>query len=62
MKRAGWTQPLCEPCYVALEERLGAHDVTHAYGDPVKDGRPCLVCGTPTLISIRIVAPSTVSR
>jgi hypothetical protein len=51
--RIGWTQPLCEPCFAAW--CVGRGEVPR---EPVRiqndGGDPCLICGTPTTIYVRI--------
>lgn len=53
MTRIGWTQPLCASCFDAWT--LGRGDPPRT---PVQvvgaDDEPCLVCGRPTCIYVRI--------
>jgi hypothetical protein len=54
MGRIGWTQPLCESCYLAwLLGRDEAPRGPTRVIDP-EGGDPCLVCGTATTIYTRI--------
>jgi hypothetical protein len=51
--KIGWTQPLCESCYVAwlLGQGEPPRQATVTRNMPLE---PCLVCGTPTAIYTRI--------
>jgi hypothetical protein len=48
----GWTQPLCMTCFVAWTLGRGElpREPTQVIGEP----DPCLICGSPTRIYVRI--------
>jgi hypothetical protein len=54
MTKIGWTQPLCDTCYVAwcLGRGEAPREPTRAIGGHEPD--PCLICGEPTNIYTRI--------
>ena len=51
-KRIGWTQPLCLSCFAAWE--VGRGRVPGQPHEVIGASEPCLICGSPTAIYVRI--------